>query len=94
MTFFVTLSSVFTLRKIDGDCLFGHIFALLSLKNGTNNSLNLSVSYTDFGSDDRVVRASASGAVDLVLIPSPVKPITLKLVIAASCLTFSMKGTA
>ena len=89
MTFFVTLSSVFTLRKIDGDCLFRYIFALLSLKNGTNNSLNLYVNYTDFGSDDRVVRA-----VDLDLIPSPVKPITLKLVIAASCLTFSMKGTA
>ena len=37
-------------------------------------------------SDDRVVRASASGAVDLGLIPSRVKPITLKLVFTASLL--------
>ena len=35
-------------------------------------------------SDGRVVRASASGAVDLGLIPSRVKPMTLKLVFAAS----------
>ena len=34
-------------------------------------------------SDGRVVRASASGAVDLGLIPSWVKPMTLKLVITA-----------
>ena len=31
-------------------------------------------------SDDQAVRASASGAVDLGLIPSRVKPMTLKLV--------------
>ena len=35
-------------------------------------------------SDGRVVRASASGTVDLGLIPSRVKPITLKLVSTAS----------
>ena len=34
-------------------------------------------------SDGRVVRASASGAVDLGLIPSRVKPMTLKLVFTA-----------
>ena len=40
-----------------------------------------------FGSSDGlVVRASASGAVDLGLIPSRVKPMTLKLVFTASLL--------
>ena len=34
-------------------------------------------------SDGRVVRASASGAVDLGLIPSRIKPMTLKLVFTA-----------
>ena len=37
-------------------------------------------------SDDRVVRASSSKAVDLGLIPSRVKPMTLKLVFTASLL--------
>ena len=37
-------------------------------------------------SDGPVVRAPASGAVDLGLIPSRVKPMTLKLVFAASLL--------
>ena len=37
-------------------------------------------------SGGRVIRASASGAVDLVLIPSRVKPLTLKLVFTASLL--------
>ena len=37
-----------------------------------------------YGSDGRVVRASASEAVDLGLIPSRVKPMTLKLVFTAS----------
>ena len=37
-------------------------------------------------SDGRVVKASASGAVDLGLIPSRVKPMTLKLVFTASLL--------
>ena len=37
-------------------------------------------------SDGRVVRASALGAVDLGLIPSRVKPMTLKLVLTASVL--------
>ena len=35
-------------------------------------------------SDDRVVRASAWGAVDSGLIPSRVKPMTLKLVFSAT----------
>ena len=37
-------------------------------------------------SDDQVVRASASGAVDLGLIPSRVKAMTLKLVFTSSLL--------
>ena len=37
-------------------------------------------------SDGRVVRASASGAVNLSLIPSRVKPMTLNLVFTASLL--------
>ena len=37
-------------------------------------------------SDDRVVKASASGAGDSGLIPSRVKPMTLKLVFTASLL--------
>ena len=37
-------------------------------------------------SDGRVIRASASGAVDLGLIPSWVKPMTFKLVFTASLL--------
>ena len=41
---------------------------------------------TDDSSDGRVVRASASGAVDLGSIPSRAKPLTLKLVITASLL--------
>ena len=35
-------------------------------------------------SDGRVVRASASGALDVGLIPSRVKPVTVKLVFTAS----------
>ena len=41
----------------------------------------------------RVVRASASGAADLGLIPSPVKPMTLKLVSQLPCLALSINGT-
>ena len=40
-----------------------------------------------YSSDDRVIRASASGAIDSGLILSRVKPLTLKLVFTASCLT-------
>ena len=49
-----------------------------------------------FGSqlDGRVNRASASEAVDSCLIPSRVKPMTLKLVFTASRLTLSIKRTA
>ena len=45
---FVTLLGVFTLRKIGCDCPLEHIFAPLS-----RDSLNLYVSYTDFGRDDQ-----------------------------------------
>ena len=38
------------------------------------------------GLDGQVIRASASGAVDLGLIPSLVKPMTLQLVLTASLL--------
>ena len=40
----------------------------------------------DNSSDGRVIRASASGAVDLGLIPSRVKPMALQLVFTASLL--------
>ena len=40
-----------------------------------------------------MVRASASGTVDLGLIPSRVKPMTLKLVFTALGLTLSIKRT-
>ena len=40
-----------------------------------------------------MIRASASGAVDSGLIPSRVKPMTLKLVFTVFCLTLSIKGT-
>ena len=48
-------------------------------ENNSDNKKNNS-------SDGRVVRASASGAVDLGLIPIRVKPMTLKLVFTASLL--------
>ena len=41
----------------------------------------------------RVVRASASGAVDFGLIPSRVKPVTLKLVVTAFLFDVQRKGT-
>ena len=44
-------------------------------------------------SDGRVIRASASGAVDLGLIPSLVKPMTLKLVFTASLLDAQHRRT-
>ena len=40
-----------------------------------------------------MVRASASGAVDSGLIPSRVKPMTLKLACTTLCLTFGIKET-
>ena len=43
--------------------------------------------------DGRVVRASDCGAVDLGLIPSRVKPITLKLVFSAFLFNAQHKGT-
>ena len=42
------------------------------------------LSARQLSSDSQVVRASASGAVDLGLIPSRVKPMALKLVFTAS----------
>ena len=44
-------------------------------------------------SDGRMVRASAPGGVDLGVIPSRVKPMTLKLVFTASLLDLSINGT-
>ena len=44
-------------------------------------------------SDGRVVKASASGAVDLGLIPCRVKPMTLKLIFTASLLDAPHYGT-
>ena len=44
--------------------------------------------------EGRVVKASASGTVDLDLIPTWIKPMTLKLVFTLLfCLTLSIKGT-
>ena len=51
----------------------------------SSNSLNSSF-LPNSNSDGRVVRASASGAVDAGLIPSRLKPMTLKLVFTASLL--------
>ena len=42
-------------------------------------------------SDGQMVRVSAFGAVDAGLIPSWVKPMALKLVLPAPCLTLSIK---
>ena len=53
-----------------------------SPKIDTNSMKNISFK----SSDGRVVGASASGAVDLDLISSQVKPMTLKLVFTASLL--------
>ena len=71
-------------------CLFMYETASNS-QQVENNSFRHSVSSTaradlaTFNSSDgRVVRASASGAVDLGLIPSRVKPTTLKLVFTAT----------
>ena len=50
-------------------------------------------SYSFNSSNGRVVRASVSGAVGLGLIPSRVKPMTLKLYSQLPCLTLSIKGT-
>ena len=50
------------------------------------NSFTYRNSFELNSSDGRVVRASASGAVDSGLIPSRVKPMTLKLVFTASLL--------
>ena len=53
----------------------GHNFGLIADSFGFLFDFNTS--------DGRVVRASASGAVDLGLIPNRVKPLTLKLVFTA-----------
>ena len=53
------------------------------VKIGSEGETGLKTQPAIYGSDGRVVRASASGAVDSGLIPSPVKPMILKLVITA-----------
>ena len=44
-------------------------------------------------SDGRVVRASNSGSVDIGLIPSRVKPMTLILAFTISCLTLNIRDS-
>ena len=58
------------------------------ITNYSRQSKKSSHYYNVFGfhSDGRVVRASASGAIDLGLISSRVKPMTLKLVFTAAFL--------
>ena len=70
-------------------CAFAIICAISFLSNlnshiAQNYLQMISIIKQDKSSDGRVVRASASEAVDLGLIPSRVKPITLKLLFAAS----------
>ena len=49
--------------------------------------LKLMIDFLSYNSsDNRVVRASASGTVDLLLIPSQAKPTALKLIFTASLL--------
>ena len=55
MTFFVTLTSVFTLPKIGRRLSFWTHFASLLLNNVTNHSLNLCMSYTYFGADRPII---------------------------------------
>ena len=74
----------------------GHAIFFLCL---WNNHIADDISFSSYAipvltfdsSDGRVVRVSASGAVDLGLIPSRVKPMTLK--IGMHCLTLNIKGT-
>ena len=65
--------------------LYVTIFYLYVKKNSHQIKINALKSLLQ-SSDGRVVKASASGAVDLGLISSRVKPMTLKLVFTASLL--------
>ena len=56
-----------------------------AIAKGNAVSINISMRIQN-NSDGRVIRASASGAVNLGLIPSPVKSMTIKLVFTASLL--------
>ena len=56
----------YSLKILFTPLVFGHIFAPLSLNNVTNDSLNLYVSYTDFGPDSRL-RAGVSTRHEVVL---------------------------
>ena len=72
---------VFLFRLVSHN--YGHNFArkkLLTLARAIMSAYNFN------SSDARVVRASASGVVDSGLIPSRIKPTTLKLVFTASLL--------
>ena len=62
-------------------------FVIICATHIAQNYLQMiSIIKQDNSSDGQVVRESASGAVELGLIPSRVKPITLKLVFTASLL--------
>ena len=72
-------------------CAFAIICANSFLSNFSSHTPQnylqmISIIKQDNSSDGRVVRASASEAVDLGLIPSRVEPMTLKLVFTASLL--------
>ena len=70
-------------------CAFAIICAIFFFLSNFNSHIAqnylqmISIIKQDNSSDGRVVRASASGAVDLGLIPSRVKSMTLKLVFTA-----------
>ena len=69
-------------------CAFAIICAIFFLSNfnshiAQNYLQMISIIKQDNSSDGRVVRASTSGTVDLGLIPSRVKPMTLKLLFTA-----------
>ena len=72
-------------------CAFAIVWAISFLSNSNSHIAQnylqmISIIKLDGCSDGRVVRTSASGAADLDLIPSRVKPTTLKLVFTASLL--------
>ena len=90
MRFSLRLSNIFFSDAIFV-CAFKIICAVSFLSNFNSHiALNylqmISIIEQDNSSDGRVVRASASRVVDLGLIPSWVKPMTLKLVFTASLL--------
>ena len=79
-------------------CAFAIICVIFFLGNFNSHTEQsylqmISIIKQDNSSDDRVERASASGAVDLGLIPSPLKPMTLNWYSQLSCLRLRIKGT-